>query len=846
MHNRLSFLSLWSINDALNLEALKTQLDELRLAGLEGVIFHPRFYPNAPVYMSQPYLEVVSDLILYAKSTGMIFWIYDENGWPSGTASGEVMRRLPQSTCNWVQWEPDEAHGGRITFGSKLAVSSLNPATTQMFISITYEGYRTGLKAEAFDYVTGFFSDEVAFLDGHGITVKTGGIPWDERFEQQYEAKYGEALLPQLPLLFTQGEGFEQFRVRYWELLTDAIVDGFYRPVAAWCESYGKKFTAHLKAEESPFFQLSYSGSSFQVLKEVETPAIDALERYPGNNYYPRIAHSIAMQQGRSGSLVEAMGGSGWGVSPESFTNYVMWLASHGISCFVLHLNQLKLNTQAIQDWPPSMPSHLTWKAAFPALLASLQAKAALLPDLTRKPDVLIVSPTRGIMAAFDPQDAMLMNEHDGSNIPLTAAGRINENLLALVEACYAGGLHYEFSEERVIEEEGVILGEGFLRIGQRDYDCVLVADGCRWHDAAMEEKLRAAGVTVCGPDDWQSKLPVRKRRAAVRTEAAPAVKQTPWTITPPLRNQIYVELRDGRERQDWQDWQDEKGEKLTAEILLDDAIIEGLSLFIHDPVKEIRVNGALLSVVPSGDGYEGLIGPTMRPIAAAGRLLIEVTPLPGGEACPVAFIRGQFSVVSEAPLLEKDEHQWMLERPFRLAAMPTMMDGRNLIAAGFPFAAEPFKAKKTLELELESKAGAEVEPEAGVGVGVELESKSGSYASLAFRGMQAAAAHVWMDGSDLGWCWGPDWSVHLPAKLLPGPHQLEVWIYPSTFNLYGPHYHLDGDRYLTSPDQYKGIKNFADRPSTSERTRGKHAHFVKWGISGDVQLILSEKRDPS
>ncbi|WP_307549356.1 hypothetical protein [Paenibacillus sp. V4I5] len=174
MRNRLSFLSLWSINDALNLEELKAGLDELRLAGVDGVIFHPRFYPNTPTYMSESYLNIISDLIIYAKTTGMVFWMYDENGWPSGTAGGEVMKRLPNSTCKWVEWVSDQdEHRGRIAFGSKLAVSSLDPVATHTFIDITYDGYRKGLSAEAFDYVTGFFSDEVAFLDGHGITVKT-------------------------------------------------------------------------------------------------------------------------------------------------------------------------------------------------------------------------------------------------------------------------------------------------------------------------------------------------------------------------------------------------------------------------------------------------------------------------------------------------------------------------------------------------------------------------------------------------------------------------------------------------------------------------------------------------
>lgn len=85
-----------------------------------------------------------------------------------------------------------------------------------------------------------------------------------------------------------------------------------------------KEFTAHLKGEENTFFQLSYSGSCFQVLNNVTIPAIDALGRYPENNYFSRIASSIAMQFGNGNCLAEALGGSGWGLKPQDFINY-MW-----------------------------------------------------------------------------------------------------------------------------------------------------------------------------------------------------------------------------------------------------------------------------------------------------------------------------------------------------------------------------------------------------------------------------------------------------------------------------------------------------------------------------------------
>ncbi|WNR43680.1 hypothetical protein [Paenibacillus roseipurpureus] len=796
MRNKLSFLSFWSINDALNLEQLKAQLDELRVAGLDGVIFHPRFYPNEPVYMSEAYLHILSDLIMYAKQTGMIFWLYDENGWPSGTASGEVIKRLPDSTCKFVNWNFDE--GGGLVFGEKSAVSSLDPLATATFIEITHEGYRKGLRPEAFDYVTGFFADEVAFLDGHGITVKTGAVPWDDRFPTQYEAKYGEALLPQLPLLFTTGEGDEKFRVRYWEMLTDVLVSNFYQPVADWCKKHGKKFTAHLKAEESPFFQLSYSGSAFQVLRCVETPAIDALERYPGNNFYPRIAHSIAMQQGREGSLVEAMGGSGWGVSPESFTNYVMWLASHGVDHFVFHLNQLKLTTQAIQDWPPSMPCHLTWKEAFPSLLASIQEQAVRLPDLRKQPDVLIVTPTRGIMATFETSDAMLMNEHDGSQIPLSTSGLLNAKFLALVEDLYGAGVHYELTEERVIEQSGILV-DGRLRIGIRGYTHVLLAEGCRWEDPDLENRLRMAGITICTPEDWQRVLSAQES-AAVSAAESVLVKQTPWVAAAPERNQVYLEL------------EQEIG-LLRAELQLRQAEqIGNLTLFIHDEVNEVRVNGEVLNMTLAQDGFEALVPASL--VGKAAKLLVEVVPLPKGEVCPIAFLRGRFAVSSQAPLLEKDEHQWVLAGPWVLTPLSSEISSDNLISAGFPFGGTPITVSKSITL-----------------LGDE------AYTALEFTDLWADAALVKLNGNELGWCWAPRWSVPLPTGIQEGTHELEVLLYPSTYNQYGPHRHVDGDRYLTSPDQYAGVKNFADRPDAPEQTKVDHYHFVKWGISGDVRV---------
>lgn len=97
------FHSLWAINGALDQKRLRGQLDQFKTAGLDGVVWHPRFYPNEPPYLNDDYLKQVSDAILHAKSIGLAFWIYDEDGWPSGTVSGQLLKKFPNDAQRWAE-----------------------------------------------------------------------------------------------------------------------------------------------------------------------------------------------------------------------------------------------------------------------------------------------------------------------------------------------------------------------------------------------------------------------------------------------------------------------------------------------------------------------------------------------------------------------------------------------------------------------------------------------------------------------------------------------------------------------------------------------------------------------
>lgn len=831
--NSLSFMSFWSINDELKLDNLKAQLNELKTAGLSGVVFHPRYYPNKPEYLGTEYMRIVNELILYAKSIQMDFWIYDENGWPSGSANGKVLEQNPDFMSQWISILSADQYLGvdtEILFSFRLedelvyradskkgelyhliritenAVSSLDSKAAQAFIEITHEGYKKSLSEEAFQYVAGFFSDEVHFPLRNQKEDSLNSIPWIDDLIDKYMAIYNEDIIPKLPLLFIDGDGYQRFRAEFWELLTDAISDAFYKPINQWCVNNSKKFTAHLKGEEHPFFQLKYSGSCLQVLKNINLPAIDALERYPGNNYYPRMLYSIAAQFGNGDCLCECMAGCGWGTTPEDFTNYILWLASHGINNYVLHLNQLRLKSSGIHDWPPSTPCHINWKEAFPVMLEAIKNKANMLPDLNKTAELLIVTPTRGVMAQFKMCYTENMNEHDGSNIPHTESGRITREFLHLVESCHKDGIHYELTEERLMEEQGII-EPGYLKLGKRRYNKILMPRGCKWSDTGNELllELKNAGVQIM----YQKPLtPAKTMGTDNNTHDSIIPLQSGWEASTPKSNVLALEF-------------EEVGVgKLQANFRMESSLeIQSLELVCYDNIRRTSINGQQLTgIFNSNDN--AYVYAIARETITSDTCLIELEGCENGlthlqdEANPVALIRGYFNVFSESNFVENGVRGIKTKGPFTIKAC-TKLNPNDLVSTGLPFCRMPVRLAKIIRL-----------PDDLGEIRIKL------------NGVLADAAKVYVDGVELGWCWAQKWLSQESIVLDRGTHEVSVDIIPSTYNVFGPHRHIDGDRHLVSPDQYLGIKNFADRCDAPDNTFDDYWNFVRFGINGDVVLV--------
>lgn len=760
-NNTLIFLSFWAINGELNLDRLKEQLDRMKECGIQGTIFHPRYYPGKPEYMSREYLDILSEIILTAKDLGLEFWIYDENGWPSGSADGHVLENFPDSRCEWLEYNE-----GKVVRKSRPGINTFERKQVEYFIEYTYEGYKRGLYPEAFAYVTGFFSDEVGFLDGHGASMDMGGIPWCKEAALRYEKTYGEPFEKISHLLFAEEEGCQEVRSRYWQMLSDILAESFYDSVNNWCNKNGKRYTAHLKGEENLFFQTSCSGSAFRCLSAVNMPAVDALERYSGNHYYPRVASSVSRQFSDGQCLAEAAGGSGWGYSPENLSAYVDWLAESGINRIAFHLWQYEKNSHSVRDWPPDIPCGLTWRKAFASILGKLREKWK--DKIIGQNPILLIAPERGVMAEFNPKEAMLINEHNGAGTPDSNAGRISRNFEEFVEHCYSMGLRFDVSSERLVEEYGYV-DKGQFYLGKCAYEAVICGNGALFLLNSVCADIKNAGIWY-EADEWI------------------------WRYAHHGGNQILLENK--KIELPW----------LPDSRVSQETIKTGWTIRMQDEAQSVCVAGARLEREQRGDFYyywipAGIAQECMR----SGKIPIEIVTDDKVEESPFVFLEGDFLVKSDNGYQEKDKRQWECEGNFYLtqtegAAIKT----ENLTESGFPFC----------------------------GTYVELESlvyvDAGGTLEVDAKRLHADCIQVFLDNQESGYCWGPSWKLE---NLSPGIHKARIRLYPSTYNMYGPHHYIEGDRHLTSPMQYSGEKGFADADDAPEFTLIKNWNFVRFGI---------------
>ncbi len=401
----------WMLNDHLDAEAIDRQLLDMFKRGARSVCPHPmphEFRPDsmntmlAPAYLSEGFLEMSRRIADRCRTLGMNCWLYDEGGWPSGSAAGRVYAENPPRYARKtllrrrVRIDPGESYAladddlcvriqdetnnhafaaGRTVAAQTLSLTLeivsicrelpdypsennpapyadiLNPEVAHVFLSRTHQQYAKYIGEDFGRTIRFTMTDEPAVGNS-----PQSCLPWTDDLAEVFAARKGFDLLPHLPAMFDppdqQSIAEISAGIDFFDVWSQLLVERYLLPIREWCRRNGLQSSGHFGGEDEPGGNLHHGfGHILRVLRGLDLPGVDVIWRqlWPekDNDVFPRYAASAAMQGGNPFVMSESFAVYGSGLTPEQ----MKWIADYQ---FVRGVNLL-----IISNYPYSTREHL-------------------------------------------------------------------------------------------------------------------------------------------------------------------------------------------------------------------------------------------------------------------------------------------------------------------------------------------------------------------------------------------------------------------------------------------------------------------------------------------------------
>ena len=384
----------WIINDKIDRDECRWQLDDMADKGLRSVCFHPEPPEFRPIlmetrldlpYLSKEYFDFVREMVLHCKKIGMHYWLYDEGGWPSGNACGQVMAVDPncfrqqaiargEDGKAYIKTLPEKLPDGRYAYPNLLT-----PGVAETFIALTHQRHLEAVPKEIGKTIKYVFQDEACFCK-HAWT-------WD--FAEVFKERKGYDIMPFLDVLIADPtddapEEHRRARIDYQDVRSQLFAERFVYPIRSWCREHKLISGGHFGGEDDPRNNVLHGyGHIMRVLRGLDMPGVDVIWRqlFPGgrSHIFPKYASSIARQSKLDLSLSETGAVFGNGLTQEQFKWLVDYQAVRGINTFVLSCYEMSTRDHLLYvnprphcgpgdpqwDYSKSLHQYITWLCYF-------------------------------------------------------------------------------------------------------------------------------------------------------------------------------------------------------------------------------------------------------------------------------------------------------------------------------------------------------------------------------------------------------------------------------------------------------------------------------------------------
>lgn len=344
--------------------------------GLGGIVCNVAFQD----YMrSEQHWQTLLSGVEACRELGLIVWIYDEDGYPSGAAGGLVLAENPVFEAQEIAFdasrpEPfilrpsyEHTHAANNYYAARRYANLIDDRAVNSFLRQTHDAYADRLKDYFGSTIQAMFTDEPSLMAVNLGAIpeparsqvrvvdpldpqlpELPAIPWVYDLPDRYQQRYQEDLLPHRLSLFT-GDTPEDRRIRrqFWALIADLIADRYFGSIEQWCERHSLHSSGHTLWEESILHHVPLQGNALHVLSRMHIPGLDMLNSDPeavihGGWLTAALPSSAAVFRGGRRVMTEVsdfsqkMGGAG-PAELAAMQATAAWQAAWGVTEFTLY-----------------------------------------------------------------------------------------------------------------------------------------------------------------------------------------------------------------------------------------------------------------------------------------------------------------------------------------------------------------------------------------------------------------------------------------------------------------------------------------------------------------------------
>lgn len=507
----------WSINDLLDEDRVRREVQLLDRAGYGGAFFHAREGLVTP-FLSEEWFNAFRASVEEAEKCNMSIWIYDELWWPSGFAGGPVPfssskyrakalimmadtrnykgeEIIASFECNvdengipkdFKRVFDERSNSGKLylTFLRYVAplgetwyngscyVDLLDHETVKRFIDIAYRPYIYKFKEHVGKTILGVFTDEPNFsssrppprqaMPPRGPRIPPFSIPWTDGLPAKFKEINGYDLIEHLPKLFFSMDDYMKVRYDFWRTVTTLFLESFSKQIYEWCDKNDLKFTGHYLSEDDLLGQTIRIGAAMPHYEYEHVPGIDHLGMQVWRSLLTaKQVSSAANQLGRERVLCEVYGCTGNYPTFEDRKWIGDWLIAMGVNLLNHHLVPYSMRGRRKRDYGLNFHWGQPWWDHNEYIEGHFSRLCYALSRGRRVIDVLVVHPIGSAWASYSP-----LND---------AEVRILDNQLkGLSMSLLKLHIDFDLGDEMIMEKYADVEGPR-LKIGKASYEVVIV-----------------------------------------------------------------------------------------------------------------------------------------------------------------------------------------------------------------------------------------------------------------------------------------------------------------------------------------------------------------------------------